>query len=168
MRAVRSAPKASTRTWARVTDLGRSRCYVEMQATSPLNIAVNLVIEVNGMRVHAKGIGRTCCPLPGMGIAFTETPDVDGMRLEEIWRPLAGGSSPDPELESSAGPDLLMIPEVSAAPNAVAKFFQTHHALTREEFTNWLARARIAMEEENADPAVQRTATLSTPAARVV
>jgi hypothetical protein len=28
------------RTWARVTNLSRSGCYVEMQATSPLNTAV--------------------------------------------------------------------------------------------------------------------------------
>jgi hypothetical protein len=33
------------RTWARVTDLSRSGCYVEMQATSPLNTAVTLMIE---------------------------------------------------------------------------------------------------------------------------
>src|SRR5258708_4874651 len=31
------------RTWARVTDLSRSGCYVEMQATSPLNTAVTLM-----------------------------------------------------------------------------------------------------------------------------
>lgn len=130
------------RTWARVTDLGRSGCYVEMQATSPLNSAVNMVIEVNGLRVHAKGMVKTSYPLLGMGIEFTEIADEDGVQLEEILRQLAGGSSPDPAPKPSAGADLLMITDVGAALSALAKFFQTNQALTREEFTELIGKSQ--------------------------
>jgi hypothetical protein len=96
------------RTWARVTDLSRTGCYVEMQATFPLNTAVSMVIEVNGTRVHAKGTVKTCYPLWGMGIEFTEVLDKDVGCLEEILRQLAGGSSPDREPESLPVMGLLM------------------------------------------------------------
>lgn len=130
------------RTWAQVTDLSRSGCYVEMQATSPLNTAVSMVIEVKGIRVHAKGTVETCYPLLGMGIAFTEIPDADVVHLEEILGQLAGGSPPHPEPESSAGTGSLMITDISAALNAVAKFFQTNRTLTREEFAELIGKSQ--------------------------
>jgi hypothetical protein len=122
------------RTWARVTDLSRSGCYVEMQATSPLNTAVTLMIEVNGLRLHLKGAVKTSYPMQGMGIAFTEIPDTDLPQLEEIIRQLASGPSDTPEPRPSGGPDLLMIFDASVALNAVANFFQSRSMLTREEF----------------------------------
>ena len=72
------------RTWARVTDLSRSGCYIEMQATSPLNTAVSLMIEVNGLRLHLKGAVKTSYPMQGMGVAFTEIPDTDLLQLDVI------------------------------------------------------------------------------------
>ncbi len=122
------------RTWARLTDLSRSGCYVEMQATSPLNTAVNLMIEVNGLRLHLKGAVKTSYPMQGMGIAFTEIPDTDLQQLEEIIRQLASSPSETLEAKPSGGLDLLMIIDASAALHAVANFFQTHRMLTREEF----------------------------------
>jgi PilZ domain len=122
------------RTWARVTDLSRSGCYIEMQATSPLNTAVNLMIEVNGLRLHVKGTVKTSYPMQGMGVAFTEIPDTDLLQLDEIIRQLASGPSDAPEEKPSGGPDLLMIMDASAALHAVGNFFQTHRMLTREEF----------------------------------
>ena len=130
------------RTWARVTDLSRSGCYVEMQATSPLNTAVSMVIEVKGIRVHAKGTVKTCYPLLGMGIAFTEILDADVLHLEEILHQLAGGSPPHPDPEPSVGTGLLMITDVSAALNAVAKFFQSNRNLTREEFAELIGKSQ--------------------------
>ena len=130
------------RTWARITDISRSGCYVEMQATSPLNTPVNLLIEIKGMRFHAKGIVKTSYSLQGMGILFTEILDVDCVQLEEILRQLSRESSPGPEPKPSAGPDLLMITNVSAALNAVAKFFQTNRSLTRDEFTDLIGKSQ--------------------------
>lgn len=122
------------RTWARVTDLSRSGCYIEMQATSPLNSAVNLMIEVNGLRLHVKGAVKTSYPMQGMGVAFTEIPDTDLLRLDEIIGQLASGPSDTLEPKPSGAPDLLMIIDASAALHAVGNFFQTHRMLTREEF----------------------------------
>jgi hypothetical protein len=62
------------RTWARVTDLSRSGCYIEMQATSPLNTAVNLPIEVNGLRLHVKGTVKTFLPHAGDGRSLSRNP----------------------------------------------------------------------------------------------
>jgi hypothetical protein len=122
------------RTSARVTDLSRSGCYVEMQATSPLNTAVTLMIEVNGLRLHLKGDVKTSHRMQGMGIEFTEIPDADVVQLEEIIRQLANGESETPEPPPSGSPDLLMIMDPSAALHAVGNFFQSHRALTRDEF----------------------------------
>jgi PilZ domain len=122
------------RTWARMTDLSRSGCYIEMQATSPLNTAVSLMIEVNGLRLHVKGAVKTSYAMQGMGVAFAEIPDTDLLQLDEIIRQLASGPSETPEPQPSAGPDLLTIIDASAALNAVANFFQSHRMLTREEF----------------------------------
>ena len=122
------------RTWARVTDLSRSGCYVEMQATSPLNTAVTLMIEVNGLRLHLKGDVKTSHRMQGMGIEFTEIPDADVPQLEEIIRQLASGESQTPEPRPSGSPDLLMIVDPSAALHAIGNFFQSHRMLTRDEF----------------------------------
>ena len=105
-----------------------------MQATSPLNTAVNLMIEVNGLRLHVKGTVKTSYPMQGMGVAFTEIPDTDLPQLDEIIRQLASGQSDTQEARPSGGPDLLMIVDASAALHAVGNFFQTHRMLTREEF----------------------------------
>ena len=105
-----------------------------MQATSPLNTAVNLMIEVNGLRLHLKGTVKTSHRMQGMGIDFTEIPDADLPQLEEIIRQLASGQSDTQEPRPSGGPDLLMIVDPSAALHAVGNFFQTHRMLTREEF----------------------------------
>jgi hypothetical protein len=111
------------RTWARVTDLSLSRCYVEMPATSPLNTAVNLMIEVNGLRMHIKGAVKTSYSMLGMGIAFTEIPDTDRLQLQEIIRQLAIEPSAMPDPTPAEGPNLLVIIDPSAALNAVANFF---------------------------------------------
>jgi hypothetical protein len=135
------------RTWARITDISRGGCYVEMQATSPLNTAVNMVIEVNGIRFRVKGTVRTCYPLLGMGIEFTEIADDDRKQLEELLLRLGGGASPPSAGLKSApairpAPDLLMIMDPGAALNALARFFETNRALSREEFTELIGKSQ--------------------------
>jgi hypothetical protein len=135
------------RTWATVTDISRNGCYVEMQATSPPDTRVDMVIEVKGIRTRAKGTVKTSYPLLGMGIAFTEITEPDQARLDELLLWLAGGGSPSEllpksTLRASAAPDLLMITDPAAALNAIAKFFQTSRALSREEFTELLSTSQ--------------------------
>jgi hypothetical protein len=135
------------RTWATVTDISRSGCYVEMQATSPRDTSVDMVIEVKGIRVQVKGTVRTSYPLLGMGITFTDITEPDQARLDELLLWLASGNSPHepvPRATSgiSAAPDLLMITDPAAALNAIAKFFQTNRALSREDFTELLGESQ--------------------------
>jgi hypothetical protein len=134
------------RTWARVTDISRSGCYVEMQATSPLHAAVDLLIEVEEIRVRTKGEVKTCYPLLGMGIAFTEMADPDAAQLEKLLSRLGGeiappltDSKPTPEVHAA---ELLMITDASAALSAVASFFQLNHSLTREQFTQVVGKSQ--------------------------
>jgi hypothetical protein len=134
------------RTWATVTDISSSGCYVEMQATSQVGTRVDMVIELKDIRVRAKGVVKTSHPLLGMGIAFTEMTEAEQAHLDNLLLRLAGGSSPAelmPKSPSLSGaPDLLMITDPAAALNAVAKFFQTHRALSREEFTELLSQSQ--------------------------
>jgi hypothetical protein len=135
------------RTWATVTDISSSGCYVEMQATSQVGTHVDMVIEVKSIRVRGKGVVKTSYPLLGMGIAFTEITEAEQARLEELLLWLAHGSSSseiEPRSSSalSAAADPLMITDTAAALNAVAKFFQTHRALSREEFAELVGQSQ--------------------------
>ena len=72
------------RTWATVTDLSRSGCYVEMQVTSPVDTRVNMILNVRGVRVNVKGVVRISYPFLGMGIAFTDIDDENRTRLDDL------------------------------------------------------------------------------------
>jgi PilZ domain-containing protein len=126
------------RTWATITDLSRGGCYVEMQATSPRDTSVNMVLDVNGVRVQMKGVVRVSYPFLGMGIAFTEVTAENRTRLDEILTRIAGQVvqpiSGAPAVGVN-GLDISHVRDASAALKAVAAFFQTNPALTREEFT---------------------------------
>jgi hypothetical protein len=136
------------RTSAAVSDISRSGCYVELQATSAVNTLVDLLITVNGIGVRVKGVVRTSYPLLGMGIAFTEVSEEAQAQLEELILSCAGGTSPPVAPESNAGqsspaaPDLLMIMDAGAALNALAKFFQNGQTLTREEFSLLVSKSQ--------------------------
>jgi hypothetical protein len=135
------------RTWATVSDISTSGCYVEMQATSQVGTRVDMVIEVNGTRMRGKGVVKTSYPLLGMGIAFTEIAEADQSRLQDIVQRLSDGNSrselkPRSSPAVFAAPDLLMITDPAAALSAVAKFFQSNRALSREEFTELLGESQ--------------------------
>ncbi len=126
------------RTRATVSDISRSGCYVELQATSHVNTSVDMLITVNGIGVRVKGIVRTSYPLLGMGIAFTEISKEAQVRLEELISSCSDTAPPvlvtDAPQPVTPAPDLLMIMDAGAALNALARFFQDNQALTREEF----------------------------------
>jgi hypothetical protein len=125
------------RTWATITDMSLSGCYVELPATSAVNTAVNLTLDVKGLRIRLKGIVRTSYPLLGMGIEFTDIPEEEKPLLNELLRRLSGDATPPPEPESSVTgpvPDRLMIMDAGAALKAVARFFQNNRVLTHEQF----------------------------------
>lgn len=126
------------RTRAAVSDISRSGCYVELQATSQINAAVDMLITVNRIGVRVKGVVRTSYPLLGMGISFTEISKEAQVQLEELILSCSGGTSPlstNAAEPVAAVPDLLMIMDAGAALNALARFFQNNQTLTRSEFS---------------------------------
>lgn len=135
------------RTWATLTDISRGGCYVEMQATSPPGTHVNMVIDLKGVRIRVKGTVRISYPLLGMGIFFTDISKEDGAQLDELLlRMERGVMLPDRQAEpSEAGPspqDLVIVRDSGIALDAVAKFFQTNHLLSREEFTELIGKSQ--------------------------
>ena len=133
------------RTWATITDLSHGGCYVEMQATSPRDTPVDMVLVINGVRAHVKGIVRVSYPFLGMGIAFTEVTSENRVRLDDILKRLAGQKlqpiSGAP-LVGGTGLDVSHVRDATAALKAVAAFFQTNPALTREEFTELVSESQ--------------------------
>lgn len=135
---------STVRTWATVTDLSRSGCYVEMQATSPVDTALNMTIEVAGIRVGVKGVVRVSYPFLGMGIAFTEVLENDKARFEELLNRLAAGIT-GPAYQSAAElalapSDIATMADPRGTLKAVVAFFQEHHTLTREQFVELIAK----------------------------
>lgn len=129
---------STVRTWATVTDLSRSGCYVEMQATSPVDTPLSMTIEVTGIRVRVKGVVRVSYPFLGMGIAFTEVAEDDKAQFEELLIRLASGiTGPayQPDAKPAQAPsEISSVADPRSALKAVAAFFQEHHTLTREQF----------------------------------
>lgn len=130
----------TVRTWASFTDISRGGCYVEMQATFPQDTKMDLVLELNQIRVHAKAVVRVTYPFLGMGLAFTEISDEDRARLDRIIESLAGPL----RSTTAAGPTKLHDPgdedglppitDASAALDALLQYFQENAYLSREDF----------------------------------
>ena len=136
---------SSVRTWASITDLSRGGCYVEMQATFPVDTGVDMVIEVTGIRVRVKGVVRVCYPFLGMGIAFTEIAEVEQGQLDEILVRLASGIIPAAYCGTNVSSpsfslDMSRVAEPRATLSAVAAFFHDHNSLTREQFSELVAK----------------------------
>jgi len=137
---------SDVRTWGMVSDISRSGCYVELHATSPVDTPVNMRLDVNGFRIRVKGIVRTSYPSLGMGIAFTELDEANGVQLDELLLRLSGGVSPPNAVagppQSSGPPGLLMVTNPSSALNAIATFFHSHRAMSREEFEELILQSQ--------------------------
>ena len=136
---------STVRTWATVTDVSRSGCYVEMQTTSPADTKVDMIIEVMGIRASVKGVVRVSYPFLGMGIAFTEITPEQQVKLDELLLRLASGvqapayTATDPLLDAR-GRAMPEIADPRGALQAVTEFFANHRVLTREQFLELLEK----------------------------
>lgn len=135
------------RTWATVTDISQSGCYVEIQATSPPATAVDMILDVIGVRLHVKGVVRVTYPFLGMGIAFTEISHEDRAKLNELLLRLSSssaGTQPAPVAKATepAFPEMAAITDATAALNTVMQFFQTNDALGRTQFLALLQKSQ--------------------------
>jgi len=127
-------------TWATFTDISFHGCYVEAMSTFRVGSKVRLTMEVNGFRVEGQGEVRVVYPNLGMGIGFTTMSDPDRERLRELLRSLSrssgimgvgvGGSSSVARQPEPLSP----VSNPAAAIQAVMRFFEERHLLSREEF----------------------------------
>jgi hypothetical protein len=138
--------RSGVATWATFTDISLHGCYVEAMATFRVGSPLALTIEVNGLRVEAKGEVRVAYPNLGMGIFFTTTSGEDRERLRELLESL---SRPSVMLgqRASARPQPTPKPESFSSvsnPTAVVKaltdFFAEREMLSRDEFLRILRR----------------------------
>lgn len=136
------------RIWSTFTDISLNGCYVEAQATYPAGTLLHMKLEVNGLRVEAKGKVRISYPYLGMGIAFEEMSDENVARLKQL---LAGLSRPavimEPGVTSphpSAGPmeALPAVTKPEAAVRALLEFFEIHHLMMRDDFVRVLKKSQ--------------------------
>jgi hypothetical protein len=109
---------------------------------------LHMKLEANGVRLETKGSVRVSYPYLGMGIAFEEMSEESRTQLRELLGTVSqssmimgpGVASPLP----SSGP-WAAVPPVSdsgAALQALVKFFESHHTLTREDFLMLLSKSQ--------------------------
>lgn len=132
-------------TWATFTDISLHGCYVEAQATYPVNTVLRLKLEAKGIRVETEGKVKVNYPFLGMGIAFAHIPEEEKMRLRLLLTSIMRPSiviGPRPVSSFSATDSLKEIARTAnpeAALKALTEFFETSQSLTRHEFLKILA-----------------------------
>jgi PilZ domain len=138
----------SVATWATFTDISLHGCYVEAMSTFRVGTKLDLTMEVNGYRVQSQGEVRVAYPNLGMGIFFTTISEDDRERLRELLRSLSRPSViVGPRVAANApsatsSEDVPSIANPGAAVQAIVKFFDERHMLSREEFIRILRKSQ--------------------------
>jgi hypothetical protein len=136
-------------TWATFTDISLHGCYVEAMSTFRAGAKLALTMEVSGFHVECDGEVKVVYPNLGMGIAFTTMSDPNREQLRDLLRSLSRPSvilGVRPEAKSTLiSPDSLSpITNPAAALQAITKFFDERHILSREEFLRILRKSQIS------------------------
>jgi hypothetical protein len=142
------------RTWATFSDVSLHGCYVEAQATYPVATLLHMKMEANGVRLEVKGNVRVSYPYLGMGVAFVEISEENGIQLRQM---LGKISRPTvimgPGIASSlpAGGPLDAVPMIAdplAAVQALTEFFESRQMLMRDDFVRILRKSQIVQSKE--------------------
>jgi len=94
--------KTGTKAKARVSDLGRGGCYVDINSPSPLGTIVKIKISRETKSFEAQGKVTYSLPGMGMGLMFTRVDPKQAKTLERWIGEITGDTVPDdeePELE---------------------------------------------------------------------
>jgi PilZ domain-containing protein len=139
---------SSVSTWGTFTDISLGGCYVELQATFPPETNMELNLELEGIRVHAKAVVRVTYPFLGMGLAFTVLSKEDDARLHEMISRLAGPPRPAVDAGRSqpskpaVDANLPIITDPVAALDALTRYFETNAQLPRDVFLDLIRRSQ--------------------------
>jgi PilZ domain len=76
----------------KLTDISLGGCYGESLAPMPRDSIVDMVLEVCGEHINARGMVRTHHPSMGNGIGFTEVAPEEWKKIVKVIQQLGGGN----------------------------------------------------------------------------
>lgn len=117
----------------KLTDIGLGGCYGESMAPLPNNSIVDMILEVCGEKIAARGMVRTHHPSMGNGIGFTAVTAEDWKKIVRVTQQLGGGGNV--VLNTAKEPD------IGDAVEALLSLLQKKGVqVTRDEFLEELRR----------------------------
>ncbi len=138
------AQGSDVRMWGTLTDVSLHGCYVEMNATFPVNTKVDLVLKSFGIRIHTKGTVRATYPSLGMGICFADIEPLEQLQLRQLLAALSGRNTiyAGKPAEEVGMKETLGSGDPKTIVAEIARFFQNNQLLSRAEFYQIAKRAR--------------------------
>ncbi len=135
---------SDVRMWGTLTDVSLHGCYVEMNATFPVDTKVDLVLKSFGIRIHTAGTVRATYPSLGMGICFADIDRLEQLQLRQLLAALSGRSTiyVGKPAEEPATKEILGSDDPKTIVGEIAGFFQNNQLLSRAEFYQIAKRVR--------------------------
>ncbi len=135
---------SDVRMWGTLTDISLHGCYVEMNATFPIDTKVGLVMKSFGIRIQTAGRVRATYPSLGMGICFADIEPSEQLQLKQLLTALSGRSTiyTAKSTEESNLKEALGSTDPRAILGEITGFFQNNQLLSRAEFCQIAKRAR--------------------------
>ncbi len=132
------------RMWGTLTDISLHGCYVEMNATFPVDTKVDLILKSFGIRIHTAGTVRATYPSLGMGICFANIEPLEQLQLKQLLAALAGRDTLHTSRpgEETGVKETLGLADPKAILREITVFFQNNQLLSRAEFYQIAKRVR--------------------------
>lgn len=138
------AEGSDVRMWGTLTDISLHGCYVEMNATFPVDTKVGLVLKSFGIRIQTAGRVRATYPSLGMGICFADIEPLEQLQLKQLLAALSGRSTiyTAKSAEETGMKEALGSADPRAILGEITGFFQNNQLLSRAEFCQIAKRVR--------------------------
>jgi PilZ domain-containing protein len=135
---------SDVRMWGTLTDISLHGCYVEMNATFPVDTKVALILKSFGIQIRTAGRVRATYPSLGMGICFADIEPLEQLQLKQLLAALSGRSTiyTAKSAEESGMQETLASADPRAILGEIMGFFQNNQLLSRAEFCQIAKRAR--------------------------
>ncbi len=135
---------SDVRMWGTLTDISLHGCYVEMNATFPVDTKVDLVLKSFGIRIQTRGRVRATYPSLGMGILLVDIEPLEQLQLKQLLAALSGRSTiyTAKSSEESGLKETLASADPRTILGEITGFFQNNQLLSRAEFYQIAKRAR--------------------------
>jgi hypothetical protein len=135
---------SDVRMWGTLTDISLHGCYVEMNATFPIDTKVALVLKSFGIQIRTAGRVRATYPSLGMGICFADIEPLEQLQLKQLLAALSGRGTiyTAKSAEESGMKETLASADPRAILGEITGFFQNNQLLSRAEFYQIAKRAR--------------------------